>query len=153
MPPKSTQKSGGSDSESKGGTTSRAANKARNAVAVAAQQELLAKHIHSNGPLDAPKKEPLDFNSLDDDTLTRYNLKYGLDLPRIETINDNILQSEIGKKSYGSKKSSRMPRITKPEIASHCHKHFMTAPCKENEMIASFLYKVKNEDKEFKLSF
>lgn len=153
MPPKQAQKGAGSDGELKTGTTSRAANKARNAVAVAAQQELLAKHIHSNGPQDQPKVEPLDFFSLDQETLTRYNLKNGLNLPRVQSINDNILQSEIGKKTSTFKKSQGISKITKPELANHCQKHFMSAPCKENEMIATFLYKVKNEDREFKLSF
>lgn len=152
MPPRVQHRDSASESESKTGTTSRAANKARNAVAQAAQLELLSKHIHSNGPKDKPKVNPLDFLSLDEDSLHRYSLKYGLSLPKIQSINDNILQSEIGKKTYSSKKASLDSRISKPEYASHVHKHFMAAPCRENEIVANFLYKVKNEDKDFKLT-
>lgn len=153
MPPRIQHRESASESEAKTGTTSRAANKARNAVAVAAQQELLSKHINSNGPNDQPRMNPLDFLAFDDDSLYRYNRKFGLNLPPVQSINDNVLRSEIGKKTFSSKKAAGSPRISKPELASHCHKHFLAAPCRENEIITSFLYKVKNEDKDFKLTF
>lgn len=153
MPPRSAYRESASESEAKSGSTSRAANKARNAVAQAAQLELLSKHIHSNGPQDMPKIDPLDFSSLDDEALSKYNSKYGLNLPPIQSINENILQSEIGKKTCSAKKAKGTHRITKPEFASEVLKHFATIPCRENEMIASFLYKVRNEDKAFKLTF
>lgn len=152
MPPRAQHRDSASESESKSGTTSRATNKARNAVAQAAQLELLSKHIHSNGPKDKPKVDPLDFLSLDTESLHRYRNKYGLALDNVQSINDNILQSEIGKKTFTSKKAAQTHRITKPEFASHVLKHFLALPCKENEIVANFLYKVKNESKDFKLS-
>ncbi|KAF7582835.1 Sin3 binding region of histone deacetylase complex subunit SAP30 family protein [Clavispora lusitaniae] len=153
MPPRAHHRESASESEAKTGTTSRAANKARNAVAQAAQLELLSKHIHSNGPNDKPKVDPLDFVALDDGALTKYSSKYGLNLPPIESINENILQSEIGKKTSSAKKLKGAHRISKPEYASEVSKHFAAVPCRENEMIANFLYKVKNEKKTFKLTF
>lgn len=152
MPPRAQPRDSASESESKTGTTSRAANKARNAVAQAAQLELLSKHIHSNGPNDKPKVNPLDFLTLDTDALHKYNQKYALNLPRIQTVNEDILQSEIGKKTYSSKKAALTAKVTKAEFASHVHKHFVAAPCRENEIVANFLYKVRNENKDFKLS-
>lgn len=152
MPPRVQHRDSASESESKTGTTSRAANKARNAVAQAAQLELLSKHIHSNGPQDKPKINPLDFLSLDTATLQKYSLKYDMNMPKIQSVNENILLSEIGKKTYSAKKVMSVGRISKPEFASHVHKHFLAAPCRENEIVANFMYKVKNEDKEFKLS-
>lgn len=153
MPPRAAYRESASESEAKTGSTSRAANKARNAVAQAAQLELLSKHIHSNGPQDRAKVDPLDFDSLDEEALNRYNNKYGLNLPPIQSINENILQSEIGKKTCSAKKAKGTQRVTKPEFAGEVQKHFAAVPCRENEMIASFLYKVKNEDKAFKLTF
>lgn len=153
MPPRIHHRESASELETKSGSTSRAANKARNAVAVAAQQELLLKHIHSNGPHDKPKINPLDFLAFDDATLHKYTRKHGMGLPPVQSVNDNILQSEIGKKTFSSRRAAGYARITKPELASHCHKHFVAAPCRENEIITSFLYKVKNEDKDFKLMF
>lgn len=152
MPPRVQHRDSASESESKTGTTSRAANKARNAVAQAAQLELLSKHIHSNGPRDKPKVNPLDFYDLDNESLHKYSHKYGLNLPQIQTTNDNILQSEIGKKTYSAKRAAQTSRIAKPEFANHVQKHFLAAPCRENEIVANFLYKVKNDDKEFKLT-
>lgn len=152
MPPRAQPRDSASESESKTGTTSRAANKARNAVAQAAQLELLSKHIHSNGPNDKPKVNPIDFLTLDTDALHKYNQKYALNLPRIQTVSEDILQSEIGKKTYSSKKAALTAKVTKPEFASHVHKHFVAAPCRENEIVANFLYKVRNENKDFKLS-
>ncbi|SGZ51684.1 CIC11C00000005880 [Sungouiella intermedia] len=152
MPPRVQHRDSASESESKTGTTSRAANKARNAVAQAAQLELLSKHIHSNGPKDKPKVNPLDFLSLDNEALHKYNLKYGMNLPKIQSVNENILLSEIGKKTYSAMKAVSLGRISKPEFASHVHKHFLAAPCRENEIVANFMYKVKNENKDFKLT-
>lgn len=152
MPPRAQPRDSASESESKTGTTSRAANKARNAVAQAAQLELLSKHIHSNGPNDKPKVNPLDFLSLDTTALHKYSHKNALNLPRIQSVNEDILQSDIGKKTFSSKKAALTSKITKPEFASHVHKHFMAAPCRENEIVANFLYKVRNGTKDFKLT-
>lgn len=142
-----------SETESKQPSNSRASQKARNAAAQAAQQELLAKHINSNGPQDKPKVEPLDFEAFSDDELVAYNRKYGLGYSDPLSINGNILNSEIGKKTNFSRNGVNKNRISKPELASHLKKHFMAMPCRENEIITSFLYKVKNQDKKFKLSF
>uniref|UniRef100_A0A0L0NQ54 Histone deacetylase complex subunit SAP30 Sin3 binding domain-containing protein n=1 Tax=Candidozyma auris TaxID=498019 RepID=A0A0L0NQ54_CANAR len=153
MPPRTQIKEINSDADSKMLPTSRSANKARNAVAIAAQQEILSKHIHSNGPNDKPKIDALDFTTLNVSSLNKYNRKYALNLPAIRTLNEDILLSALGKKTYSSKRLTQEHKISKPEIASHCQKHFMASPCRENEIISNFLYKVKNEDKEFKLTF
>lgn len=152
MPPRQVRDST-SESESKPGTTSRAANKARNAVAAAAQLELLLKHIHSNGPKDRPPIDPLDFSTMSDDSLRRYNKKYDLQLPEIQSLNDNILQSELGKKSCSAKKAARVEKISKHDLAANVQKHFLAVNVRENEVLAGFLYKVKNQNKDFKLSF
>lgn len=153
MPPRAQHRDPASDAESKSIPTSRSANKARNAVAVAAQQELLSKHIHSNGPHDKPRIDVLDFNTFDDTTLERYNRKLGIECPAIQKIDEDILRSDIGKKTYTARNSSQTMSISKPEMASFCQKHFINSPCRENEIISNFLYKVKNDDKEFKLTF
>lgn len=153
MPPRTPHRDITSDLETKSAPTSRAANKARNAVAVAAQQELLSKHIHSNGPQDKVKVDPLDFKNLNEEALKRYNVKYALNLPSMKSISEDILHSEIGKKTFTAKQSSNLPTVSKEEVALHCQKHFIATPCRENEIITSFLYKVKNETKEFKYKF
>ncbi|GEQ66517.1 hypothetical protein JCM33374_g180 [Metschnikowia sp. JCM 33374] len=153
MPPRGHQKESASESESKAALTSRAANKARNAVAAAAQLELLSKHIHSNGPRDKPQVQPSDFQSFSDETLYKYQKKYNLNFPEIQSLNENILNSEIGKKTSSYKRSASANKISKPELAVNLQKHFTQMNVRENEVITSFLYRVKNQDKEFKLTF
>lgn len=153
MPPRAHHKESASELEAKTGATSRAANKARNAVAAAAQLELLSKHIHSNGPQDRAFIDPLDFSTLDDISLRKYNQKYSLNSPEPQSLNENILQSEIGKKTLSLKKIAQTNKISKPELASRVQKHFLQTTVRENEVIANFLYKVRNQDKEFKLIF
>lgn len=128
-------------------------SKARTAAAQQAQQEYLARHINSNGPQDRIKPEPLDFHSFSDQTLTNYNTRYQLNYPPIQSLNADVLQSDIGKKSQSYKKLKHIPKVTKAEYANNLKKHFINTSVKENEVIANFLYKVSNENNEFKLSF
>ncbi|RLV95258.1 Transcriptional regulatory protein SAP30 [Spathaspora sp. JA1] len=163
MPPRSHRESA-SESESSrnntipGGSSnsgSKSTQKAKNQAAQAIQQNYLARHITSNGPQDRAVVHPLDFEAFDDSVLMRYNEKYGLNLPRPETVNYDILNSEIGKKTFSkrSKKREEQGRISKPELAKHLKSHFMALGSKENEIITGFLYKVKHQDNDFKLTF
>lgn len=145
-------KESASESEAKPVSNSRSSNKARNAVAQAAQQEFLSRHINSNGPHDKPKVEPLDFMAFNEATLDKYSKQYNLDMPDTQTLNENILSSEIGKKTSSYKKS-QINKISKIEKANSLKKHFMALPSRENEIITNFLYKVRNQEKDFKLSF
>ncbi|RCK64895.1 Transcriptional regulatory protein SAP30 [Candida viswanathii] len=138
-------------------STTKTSQKARNQLALQQQQQYLAKHINSNGPQDRPKPAPLDFSTYKDSALLKYSERYGFhNLTRIDSLNSDILNSEIGKKTF-SKRSKRRQRdtgrITKPEVANHIKNHFAGLPAKENDILTAFLYKVKNQDKEFKLTF
>lgn len=133
---------------------SKTSQKSKNQASLQAQQVFLSKHINSNGPQDQPKVHPLDFDAFDDATLIKYTNKHNLLLPHPVSINSDILNSEIGKKTYSKRsKSGSKDGISKPELASHLKNHFLNLPCKENEIISSFLYKVKHQDNEFKLTF
>ncbi len=130
-------------------TNSRASTKARNAAAQAAQAELLARHIHSNGPKEQKSVDPLNFESLPDITLRKYRDHYNLPAKSSLSTDGYLLASEIGKKSYSYKNRDR---VTKPELASAVKKHFMSQTVKESEIITNFIYKVNNQDKAFKLN-
>lgn len=130
-------------------------HKSRTTVAAhaQAQQEYLLKHINSNGPKDKPKIDPMDFNEYPIKVLNDYSQYYNLGL-RGQSVKSEVLYSEIGKKSLSYKKTlSKIGKLDKIELSNSVKKHFVNIPVKENEIIANFLYKVKNEDKEFKLSF
>ncbi|KAH3678300.1 hypothetical protein WICPIJ_008850 [Wickerhamomyces pijperi] len=151
MPPKSTNRDNTvSDTESKT-SNSRSNAKARNSAAQQAQAELLARHIHANGPNEKPIIEPLDFDSLPVHTLRKYRDHYGLSgTESCLTGSGYILQSKAGEKTYTAKNSSR---VSKLELAANVKKHFLSTNVKESEVITNFLYRVNNQDKQFKLNF
>ena len=149
MPPKVNRDPSVSESESKP-SNSRASTKARNAAAQAAQAELLARHIHSNGPNDRPPLDPMDFETLPIKTLREYKDLYHLPLEDALTMNGYMLESETGKKTWSYKHKNR---VTKPTLAAAVKKHFVSQPVKESEIITNFLYKANNQDKAFKLNF
>ena len=92
-------------------SNSKISQKARNQLAFQQQQQYLAKHINSNGPQDKPKLQPLDFTTYSDTALLKYSERYGFhNFSRIDSLNSDILNSEIGKKTY-SKRSKRIKRI------------------------------------------
>lgn len=128
--------------------------RAKTQAALAAQQQYLTKHINSNGPHDQPKVAPLDFDHLSDDQLATYNERYQLGLPPAVLVSEDVLLLEIGKKTQYKRHPLRwLGGISKPELAAHCKNHFNQLPVKENEIITSFLYKVKHQDQDFKLTF
>lgn len=150
MPPRAARDPSASETEANANPNSRASTKARNAAAQAAQAELLARHIHSNGPLDKPIVDPMDFSSLPDDTLRKYSHMYKLPNDSALTMAGYLLESETGKKTHAFKNKTR---VSKPELASTVKKHLLAQPIKESEVITNFLYKVNNQDKAFKLNF
>ncbi|CAH6720756.1 transcriptional regulatory protein Sap30p [[Candida] jaroonii] len=130
-------------------------HKSRHAVAaqMQAQQEYLSKHINSNGPKDKPKIDPLDFDTLPIQSLNNYSRFYNLNQHAV-SVHADILYSEIGKKTSSYKKNlSKVSKIDKVELSSNVKKHFTNLPVKENEILTNFLYKVKNDNKAFKLNF
>lgn len=128
--------------------------RAKTQAALVAQQHYLSKHINSNGPQDKPKTAPLDFEKLSDEQLANYNTRYQLGLPPAVTISEDILLSEIGKKTHYKRHPTQMlGGISKPELAGHVKNHFNSLPVKENEIITNFLYKVRHQDQDFKLTF
>ena len=147
------QKDQGNESESRQHSHSlRTTHKARNAVAQAAQQEFLQKNINSNNVKDRKKPHPLDFFAFSDDILQRYTKKYDLHYPPPLSLNGDILSSEIGKKTFTYKNNLKY-KISKQELSRDLKKHFMALQCRENEVISNFLYKVKNQDKDLRLTF
>jgi len=155
MAPRGSSKEAPSASESEAkntnnnSTNSRASTKARNAAAQAAQAELLARHIHSNGPKEKEIVEPLDFDSLPNKTLRKYRDHYNIPVKSSLSTDGYLLASEIGKKSYSYKNKDR---VSKPELSSAVKKHFLNQTVKESEIITNFIYKVNNQDKAFKLN-
>ncbi|KAI5964274.1 uncharacterized protein KGF55_002216 [Candida pseudojiufengensis] len=141
-------------------SSSKTTQKQKNQLAQQQQQNFLQKHINSNGPRDKPRVDPLDFEKFSDKTLLLYKDRYNFNLSRPESLNSDILNSEIGKKTYTkrnqlnqSRINTKNNKINKKEFANHVKNHFLSLNAKENDIITGFLYKVKHQDKEFKLTF
>lgn len=197
----STSAAGGGNTGS-GSGNSKTSQKMKNQLALQQQQNYLQRHINSNGPKDKPRIDPLDFETMDDSILLKYSERYGFNLPRPESLNSDILNSEIGKKTFTKRKQLKLRahiaqilasaqessnknvnggvdeeeqmnqgspeeqqanrnrllleqggRISKKEFANHVRNHFLSLTAKDNDIITGFLYKVKHQDKEFKLTF
>lgn len=129
--------------------------KAKNQAILQAQQSYLSKHINSNGPNSISKKKPLDFESFDQEVLIKYNQKFNLNFLEPISLNDDILNSEIGKKTLSRRiiKNQNDNRITKSILANHLKSHFTNFLCKENEIITNFLHYNKYQNNAFKLSY
>lgn len=117
-----------------------------------AQQEYLSRHIHSNGPQDRILPDPLDFTAYSLTQLNRYVKRNNLNFLECDLLKSDILESQIGKKTL-SKKRNRIGKLEKYELANQVRHHFVSVPVKENEIVTNFLYKVRNEEKQFKLQF
>lgn len=159
MPPR--RDTSASESESKAKTrgtvstqisASRANTKARHLALQNAQKEYLAKHIHSNGPSDTKLSDPLDFERFPTQALRSYRDKHLAlhGVPESMTTRGYMLESRIGEKSFSYKHKNR---ISKPQLADLAKRHFLSTNVKESEVITSFLYKVKNQEKSFRLHF
>ncbi|CAI5760071.1 unnamed protein product [Candida verbasci] len=134
--------------------------KQKNQLLLQQQQQFLQKHINSNGKSDMPKIDPLDFEKFNDKILLKYAERYKYNINSFDSLNNDILNSEIGLKTYSKTKRLREKekeedlsnKMTKKEFSKIAKNHFMSLPAKENDIITGFLYKVKNQDKEFKLT-
>ncbi|KAI5956379.1 hypothetical protein KGF54_000854 [Candida jiufengensis] len=155
----STTTNGSSNTTTTTTSTSKTTQKQKNQLAQQQQQNYLQRHINSNGPGDKPKVDPLDFEKFNNKILWSYKDRYNFNLSRPESLNSDILNSEIGKKTYTKRNQEKQSRVNKnsklnkKEFASHVKNHFMNLNAKENDIITGFLYKVKHQDKEFKLTF
>ncbi|GMF60045.1 unnamed protein product [[Candida] boidinii] len=151
-------------------TNSRASTKARHQAMLQQQKEFLAKYIHSNGPDDLPKSDPMDFNNWSEEDLRRYRDTFltspGVAAPDIKTFQGYLVESELGQHSESyiqneltkTKVENNQASIsdvrTRNDLRKLVEEHFNnTLVAKESETITNFMYKVKNEDKIFRMYF
>ncbi|CCG80951.1 protein of unknown function [Taphrina deformans PYCC 5710] len=107
------------------------------------------KRNHSNR--DAQDEAPavvstpsFNIEALDSESLRKYRKVMHLQLPADRT--------NAGEKSTEAPR--RYERVQKSEaLISVVKRHWNTTQCKETEVITSFMYSIKNQDKTFKLRF
>lgn len=138
-------------------TNTRSSGKQR--LTVAQQQylkELVRAHVHNNHEDNFPHPHPLDFEAYSSDFLRRYKDRHQLSVKDNMTLQGYLLGSKLGMHTESQKKNKlSLPdsRITKKELAGEVKRHFMANSVKEAECIPTFIYKVKNSRKKFRMEF
>ncbi|SCU78603.1 LAMI_0A05204g1_1 [Lachancea mirantina] len=145
--------------QSHGASTNNARASGKQRLTVAQQQylkELLRRHIDNNHPDNEEQTHPADFESYSDEFLRKYKDHYSLNAEDNLSLSGYLLGSELGGKTYSSRRNQHgVPgaRITKKELASQVKRHFTSSSVKETECIPTFIYKVKNRKRKFKMEF
>ncbi|KAK9470306.1 uncharacterized protein V1510DRAFT_423390 [Dipodascopsis tothii] len=96
----------------------------------------------------APNLDPLNFDTFPVTALRKYRTSHNLTTPSALSNDGMLLNGSIGKKTWSYKHRTRVP---KEELASAVKKHFQAQNVRETDMIAGFLYSVKNQDRALKL--
>ncbi|CDK27101.1 unnamed protein product [Kuraishia capsulata CBS 1993] len=144
-------------------SNSRSSTKARNLALQQAQKEILSKHINSNGPQDKPLVDPLDFESLPNESLRKYRELFLLpnpeeypNVPREDIIptsfsrHGELLRSKLAQSTLSAKRGNR---ISKNDLANVVKSHYLNTPVKESDIITNFIYKVINQGEYYTFQF
>ncbi|KAH3668295.1 hypothetical protein OGAPHI_002049 [Ogataea philodendri] len=146
-------------------SSSRSSTKQRNQILAQQQKEFLAKYIHSNGPQDFPPKDPLDFSDWTEEQLRKYRELYlnpsQIIVSDAKTFQGYLLEgSELGEtsESYLKNEMSSGTNMyeyrTRDDLRRAVEDHFHNQlNVKESDVIMGFIYRVKNENKKFKMYF
>ncbi|VEU20052.1 DEKNAAC100271 [Brettanomyces naardenensis] len=145
--------------------STRSQTRHRNQLLVPLQKEYVAKHVHSNGPQDFPVPDPMDFSRWTEEQLRKYRELYlnpnHVISPDIKTFQGYMLEAnKLGEstESYIKNEQNADQNLydyrTHEDLRNNVEDHFNNhLNVKESEVIVNFLYKVKNEDKNFRLYF
>lgn len=161
-PPPDDSKSEASSTKEKAGTSASSAvnGKGRRAVGNLAGSSSL-RDVTSAGAgglvtATAETAPGLQWSAFDPSILHGYRYDYGLNTPAAfnKTYNQLVLaRSPIGRMSptMAQRKGSR--RQSMDQLANAVRKHFNSMGIAENEVVVDFLYKVRWQDKNFRLRF
>lgn len=98
----------------------------------------------------------LQWSTFDPSILQGYRYDYSLNTPAAfnKTYNQLVLsRSPIGRMSPTMAQRKESRRQSKDQLANACRKHFNSMGIAENEVVVDFLYKVRWQDKNFRLRF
>ncbi len=145
--------------------STRSQNRHRNQLLLPLQKKYVTKYVHSNGPQDTPVQDPMDFSNWTEDQLRKYRERYlnpnHIISPDIKTFQGYMLEeNKLGEstESYIKNEENRSQNLydyrTREDLRNNVENHFKSdLNVKENDVIAGFLYKVRNEDKNFRQYF
>lgn len=124
-------------------------------------KELVKTHItnnkptfHHNGTQDISQYHPFDsqLRKMDYSVLRKYSHRYQLNDDRDNvTLTGMLLQSPLG--THTITYTNQRNRVEKRSYVARCNEHYKQTSAKEMDSMAQFIYKVKFQDKNFKMSF
>ncbi|CAL9736056.1 transcriptional regulatory protein Sap30p [Monosporozyma servazzii] len=124
-------------------------------------KELVRTHITDNKPIfhhdgtqDISQYHPFDLQSrkMDYSVLRKYSHKYQLNDDKDNvTLTGMLLQSPLG--THTASYANQSNRVEKKTYVARCNEHYKQTSAKEMDTMAQFIYKVKFQDKNFKMSF
>lgn len=145
--------------------SSKSQNRHRNQLLLPLRKEYVAKYVNSNGPQDHPVPDPMDFSSWTEEQLRKYRELYlnpnHIVSSDIKTFQGYMLEgTKLGEstESYLKNEQNKQANVyeyrTRDQLRNTVEDDFKNnMSVKENDVIVNFLYKVKNEDKNFRLYF
>ncbi|QPG76619.1 hypothetical protein FOA43_004011 [Brettanomyces nanus] len=145
--------------------STRSQNRHRNQLLVPLQKESVSKYVHSNGPQDFAIPDPMDFSTWTEEQLRKYREMYlnpnRVISPDVKTFQGYMLEAnKLGEstEAYIKNEQNRDRNLyeyrTYSDLRNNVEDHFNNhLAAKESEVLVNFLYKVKNEDKSFRLYF
>jgi len=98
----------------------------------------------------------IQWSTLDSSVLHAYRYDYRLNTPAAFNKTNNqliLLNSPIGRMSPTMAKHKQQRRQGKDQLANTVRKHFNSMGITENEVVVDFLYKVRWQDKNFRMRF
>jgi hypothetical protein len=98
----------------------------------------------------------LQWSAFDSSVLHGYRYDYGLNTPAAfnKSYNQLILsRSPLGRMSPTMARRKEQRRQSKEQLANTVRKHFNSMGIIENEVVVDFLYKVRHQDKNFRMRF
>ncbi|RAL64269.1 hypothetical protein DID88_002161 [Monilinia fructigena] len=98
----------------------------------------------------------IQWSEFDPAILHRYRYEHGMNTPPAfnNSYNQMVLsQSSIGRMSPSMVRKKEHKRQNKDQLANAVRKHFNSQSVNETEVIVNFLYKVRYQDKKFRMRF
>lgn len=122
-------------------------------VVTAGQNNIVAS---GSGTGNSEATPGIQWSSFDDTVLHNYRYDYRLNTPAAfnKPYNQLVLsQSPIGRMSPTMVRQKQQRRQRKDQLATAVRKHFNGMGVAETEVVVDFLYKVRHQDKNFRMRF
>lgn len=129
-------------------------------------KELNKTHITNNKPSFSHMGNTSDLSTyrsfdkqlrMEDDTIIRkYSHRHHLNENKDNvTLTGDLLNSDLGQRTMTGRRSRDIAsaRVDKKSFVDNCTTHWQNQPAREMDVMSQFIYKVKHQKKDFKMTF